>query len=151
MLQKMRENFCNRLQSPSFALTFRKVYMHKQSATYRLFASLFALLLLAAPITQTLAYGVSAEQFQQLAKSQGVENGADEDDKSSEETQLHAPSSVQAIITAGIQLDFDLISYLSDVPDLVTPLKEFVQVPDLPTQSVYIQNICAYCIAPHAP
>lgn len=126
--------------------------MQKQPLTYRLFASLFALLLLVAPIAQSLAYGVSGEQLPVLVDHQSLEiNAAEDDEQSSEETQLHAPSSFQAIITTGIQLDFDLIHYVSDIPELVTPLKEFVQIPILPTQSVYIQNICAYCIAPHAP
>lgn len=123
--------------------------MQKQPTTYRLFASLFALLLLFAPIVQSMAYDLGYEKISQAIKKD--QNSDAEEDQSSNETFLYAASSFQAVITASIQLDFDLIDYLSEIPALITPLKEFVQIPILPTQSVYIQNICAYCIAPHAP
>lgn len=123
--------------------------MHKQHATYRLFASLFAVLLLLAPISQNWAYSRGLAQVKEIKQVKQEDTTTDED--SSDETSLVAASTFQAVITAGIHLNFDVVYHFHRFPEPVTPLKELFQSPVLPTQSGYIQNICAYYIAPHAP
>jgi len=123
--------------------------MQIPSFTYRLISFIFALLLLVAPMVQSLAYGFGYEHVQQVIENNQL--NASEDDQTEEETKIYASSNIQAVITSGIQLNFDVIDYLYDFPEPITPLKEHIQVPVFPTQSPCIQNICAYYIAPHAP
>ncbi|MGB0524567.1 MAG: hypothetical protein ACPGJS_16460 [Flammeovirgaceae bacterium] len=123
--------------------------MHKQHTTYRIFASFFAILLLFAPISQNLAYTNGIDQIKEVLETEKDSKQADKD--ADNQTYLHAASAIQAVIITGIHLNFDVVDYLYDFPKPVTPLKEFVQIPILPTQSGHIQNICAYYIAPHAP
>lgn len=124
--------------------------MYKQHATYRLFASLFAILLVLAPISQNWAYNVSIEQVKEV-KQASQEEGGTEDDSSSDDTVLVAASTFHAVITAGFHLNFEVVYHAYDFPEPLILVKEILQTPVLPTQSGYIQNICAYYIAPHAP
>lgn len=120
--------------------------MQKQQATYRIFAVLFALLLVIAPISQNWAIGKSLDAVKQEQKDQ-----TSDEKKDSDETSISTAYAFHATITVGIHLDFDIVDYLPSFPEPVTPIKEFVQIPSFETLSGYLQNICAYYIAPHAP
>ena len=122
--------------------------MQQQQATYRVFAAFFALLLLFAPIAQSWGHDIRLSQIEQIAKKKKDE--AKQDDDTSKEV-IYASSSVQAVINAGLHLDFDVIAYLDIFHEHITPIKEFTQVPILPTQSRHIKNICNYYVAPQAP
>lgn len=129
--------------------------MPKNKTSYRIFAVWFLLLMLVAPVAKSSNYATLLAQSKETVRvelEQGDLDSSSETTQSNQnECEIHEASDFKAVVTVGIQLNFNVVGFLPTPKETFVSLNETKEEIFIPSSSQHHKTMHTHYISPQAP